>query len=192
MDISTIADLKTYLRRGVYSHGYPSAAYTDDGDFLCNSCILAELPEVMRAVRDRDRSGWRVTATDVYWEGAPLTCDHCGRRLPSAYGDPDGAPCYVKPSDDAGRTRYPWKAHTYPATPVPGWEGSAIPAVCVTRSPGGCRARWASYNTGIGLSHYLVAIDRAVRDPSVNVAAVLRTVAAARAADLDRCLADWR
>ena len=37
-----------------------------------------------------DHDQWRIVASDVNWEDASLTCDNCGQRIESAYGEQQG------------------------------------------------------------------------------------------------------
>ncbi len=70
--------------------GYPLFYVTSDGGALCAACVNREMDIIDPATRDpRDRSGWRVVAVDVHWEGEPIGCDHCGGDIESAYGPVD-------------------------------------------------------------------------------------------------------
>ncbi len=69
--------------------GYPVLYVCSDGGVLCPKCINAELSLVDAAIRDNDRSGWRVVGADVHMEGEPEICDHCGAEIESAYGVPE-------------------------------------------------------------------------------------------------------
>lgn len=68
--------------------GYPVLYVTDDGGALCPPC--ANGGNGSEASPDAEpRSGWRIVAGDIHYEGAPAVCDHCGTATASAYGDPD-------------------------------------------------------------------------------------------------------
>lgn len=56
---------------------YPMTYLTQDGLTICPSCA-----------NDPDVSDPPI-AGDVYWEGAPIACEDCGKAIASAYGDPD-------------------------------------------------------------------------------------------------------
>lgn len=65
--------------------GYELHYYTKDCGVLCHQCANAEL---MRTI-DPDDYQFYIVERDVLWEGPSITCDHCGREIESAYGDPD-------------------------------------------------------------------------------------------------------
>ena len=71
--------------------GYPIIYVTDDSGVLCPECANGE--NGSEASEDAEpRSGWRLEGSDVHWEGEPVTCDHCGKEIESAYGNPDAEP----------------------------------------------------------------------------------------------------
>ncbi len=65
--------LPTYSWPGAY----PIVYLTGDGLTVCPDC--ANEPDTSDPVVD----------ADVYWEGAPVPCDDCGKVIESAYGDPE-------------------------------------------------------------------------------------------------------
>jgi hypothetical protein len=67
--------------------GYNIRYYTADASVLCAQC--ARTAEAEGLTNDPDDPQWHIVAADVYWEGPALYCEHCGRILPSEYGDPD-------------------------------------------------------------------------------------------------------
>lgn len=157
-----ISEVKNYLRNPwAWPGGYRLTAYCADGEPLCRSCILANLPEIIRAhgphYWHRD---WTIVAIDVHWEGPCETCAQCGADLPSVYGDPD-APDEPQPSDPT--TIYPWPHEDYDAVPVPSADGHGygpLPRFRVVRSPGGRRA----YAIGDSdQSQHVKAIDKLLR-----------------------------
>ena len=80
----------------VWPGGYPLFYLTQDDGILCHGPECANGPEAKQAETEcPDDDQWRIVASDVHWEGAPLTCDHCGEEIASAYGDPDN------PEEDA-------------------------------------------------------------------------------------------
>lgn len=88
----TIETFKRDLRNGPYvGGGYPVIFTVSDrySSRLCWSCCLENARDIIRAIRDSDASGWRIVDASPYREGPPLPCEHCGRLIPSAYGDPD-------------------------------------------------------------------------------------------------------
>lgn len=161
--------------------GYTMRLYMTDGECLCRSCALANLPELYRAaIAGNPRDSWAIMAHDVHWEGPADHCVQCNGVLPSEYGDPNEE----EPEEEQeAPIVYPWSSEVYPETPY-GDYGS-LPAFVVTHSPGGRRARWTDYNAGVGLNRELSAIDRGLRaDKEADPADIARQVAAARYARL--------
>ena len=69
--------------------GYPVYTIMSDGALLCPDCARSEYRQIARSTKDKARDGWHAIGADVYWEGPDEPCGHCGKPLPSAYGDPD-------------------------------------------------------------------------------------------------------
>lgn len=69
----------------IWPGGYEMHYYTHTGDVLCHQCANDNLMLTI----DSDTHDWYIVAGDVYWEGPAMICDHCGREIESAYGDPD-------------------------------------------------------------------------------------------------------
>ena len=67
--------------------GYPLFAIMSDGGVICKTCAKDEAKLIIRATRDKDRSGWQCVGVDVNWEDNDLYCDHCGGKIESAYRD---------------------------------------------------------------------------------------------------------
>lgn len=86
--ISTVERFKATLRNGAYAWpgGYPLYLLTDDGAALCFDCGRKEARQIMAAIGEHRRDGWRVVACDVNYEDNELHCDHCSRQIESAYG----------------------------------------------------------------------------------------------------------
>jgi hypothetical protein len=85
----SILDLKQALRNPVIYGGYTLAFWTGDGERLCSRCIRENFRQVLEAKAGYDPSPeWRVDWIDVHWEGPDDQCAHCGKDLPSEYGDP--------------------------------------------------------------------------------------------------------
>lgn len=70
----------------VWPGGYALQARMEDGEILCHSCVQSELREVTDPIPG---SGWTIIALEVLWEGPPELCAHCGREIPTEYGDPE-------------------------------------------------------------------------------------------------------
>lgn len=90
-EIASCADLKATLRYGQYAWpgGYPLYFMASDGGALSFEAVRDNLRQVMNAIQQRDNSGWRVVACDINWEDSSLVCDHTGKPIESAYGEPD-------------------------------------------------------------------------------------------------------
>lgn len=78
--------------RWAFPGGYPIFYLVQDGGVLCASDECANGPEVREAEGEGPPDAdpqWLVIAADIHWEGEPLVCDHCGKSIESAYGNPD-------------------------------------------------------------------------------------------------------
>ena len=87
--IATAAQFKATLRDGASTDlgGYPLFLICEDGAPLCFGCARQEARNILPTYRTKTRGGWRVVCCEVNWEDADLTCDHCAKPIPSAYGD---------------------------------------------------------------------------------------------------------
>src|SRR5262245_57973103 len=78
--IDTAAEFKATLRAGPYAWpgGYPLYLLTSDGAALCFDCGRREIRQILPAIRERLRDGWRVVGCDID-EGSEtgLYCEHC-------------------------------------------------------------------------------------------------------------------
>lgn len=63
--------------------GYPLFYLCHDGGVLCPDCVNANIDLI--SSKDRD-SQWDVRSVLVNWV-SDLTCDHCGKKIESAYGE---------------------------------------------------------------------------------------------------------
>lgn len=83
MDKTTQIDLTPYRMHDgkLASHtslgSYPLIYVTKSGETLCAACAEDSDPEMDPIV-----------AADVHWEGPAEIC-YCGKKIESAYGDPD-------------------------------------------------------------------------------------------------------
>ena len=59
--------------------GYPLFYLCEDGCILCPDCATENA--------DPTEPQWNVVAVDVNWEDPSLNCDHCDRRIESAYAE---------------------------------------------------------------------------------------------------------
>ena len=85
----TSLELRKLIRmKYAWPGGYPMYGVTSDNVALCMDCLRKEYQSIARALRDNDtRCGWHVFAIDVNWEYASLYCDHCSKRIGSAYSE---------------------------------------------------------------------------------------------------------
>lgn len=68
--------------------GYPLIYYFEDGGVCCPDCANGENGSDATEDPEADAQ-WRLIGADVFWEGPDETCEHCGKAIESAYGDPD-------------------------------------------------------------------------------------------------------
>ncbi len=67
--------------------GYPIFYITSDGAALCPDCVNKEIEQIDASVTAKENDGWRVVAADINYEDGELTCDHCSKRIESAYAE---------------------------------------------------------------------------------------------------------
>jgi hypothetical protein len=68
--------------RWAWPGGYPIYYVCKDGRLLCSHCANEEI----KLTSDPDAaSDWCIVASDINYEDPDLTCDHCGKRIESAY-----------------------------------------------------------------------------------------------------------
>jgi hypothetical protein len=81
-------NLPTYAWPG----GYPIYYMCADNGALCPHCANTEkqVREADNHLDYPDYDQWRIVCGEVNWEDASLTCDNCGKRIESAYGDEQG------------------------------------------------------------------------------------------------------
>jgi len=71
-----------------HAEGYPMIYYFADGGTCCPECANGGNGSDASESEGADPQ-WRLFGADIYWEGPPETCTHCGAAIESAYGDPD-------------------------------------------------------------------------------------------------------
>ena len=86
MDIQSPSDFGKVLKNGAFAWpgGYPLFFICDDGAPLSFEYAQANAKLICQAIRDKDRGGWRVVASDINWEDADLYCEG-GAKIESAY-----------------------------------------------------------------------------------------------------------
>ena len=83
-----LAAVKSYIRQPyAWPGGYPLAMITADGAYLCPDCARKEFHLICEESFQNTNCGFRVAGVDVNWENTELNCDHCGKRMESAYGE---------------------------------------------------------------------------------------------------------
>lgn len=85
----TTKNLKEALRQGPYTFPgcYPIYFITSDASALSYKAVRQNYKLILRAIKDRDNTGWRVVGTDINYEDQQLICDETGERIPCAYGE---------------------------------------------------------------------------------------------------------
>lgn len=65
---------------------YPIYYLAGYSGVLCGGCVEVNLDECADLSEEADPQ-WSVVAHDVNWEDQHLFCDHCNKRIESAYGE---------------------------------------------------------------------------------------------------------
>lgn len=81
------AALQDFIRSGgiAWPGGYPTYCVMADGGVI----DAQSARENYRLIRRETGKDWTLVGVDVHWEGPPLVCDHSGRLIDSAYGEPN-------------------------------------------------------------------------------------------------------
>jgi len=79
--------LRAVLSKYAFPGGYQINAYMSDGAMLCSDCVRDNLRIIAESTAADFRDGWTFVGADVYWEGPPEYCAHCGTEIESEYGD---------------------------------------------------------------------------------------------------------
>lgn len=87
----TVDKFKADLESGEFAFpgGYPTYFITDDGDCLSYDSAKENAEQIIDAIQTKDNSGWRVVGREVNWEDPDLYCADSGKRIPSAYAEPE-------------------------------------------------------------------------------------------------------
>ena len=87
MTINTPSDFGRALKAGPFAWpgGYPLFFVCSDGAPLSFEDARKHGATICHAIRERDRSGWRVLAAEVNWEDGDLYSAHSGRKIEAAY-----------------------------------------------------------------------------------------------------------
>lgn len=68
---------------------YPLVYVTANMSKICSACANGQ--NGSEASETHEDEQWRLVDCAVYWESAPLQCDHCGADIESVYGDPNAS-----------------------------------------------------------------------------------------------------
>lgn len=82
-DNETFRQLRAFARYQTHG-GYVWAAVMDDGELLCERCVLENYRQVFRDTRDGYRTGWNFAGLTNSGEadaGEFAICAHCARTL---------------------------------------------------------------------------------------------------------------
>lgn len=78
--------VKEFARCRYADGGYPLVLVMTDGECLCADCVRSEYRQISNSTRHHLRDGWQAESVEIYWEGEPIICAHCGTEIESAYG----------------------------------------------------------------------------------------------------------
>lgn len=86
-----LAVVKQFIREPyAWPGGYPVYLVTRDGGALSHDACKDCWREIVSSVMTRHfDSGWYPEAIDINWEDSDLYCDHTGKRIESAYAEPE-------------------------------------------------------------------------------------------------------
>ncbi len=81
-------DIKQVIKNEyAWPGGYPMYLVTSDGAALCPKCCKAEYRQIVYSIKHNLQDGWKVEGYDINWEDPNLYCDHCSKRIESAYAE---------------------------------------------------------------------------------------------------------
>lgn len=82
---------QTVLEVGAYAWpgGYPIFYLAEDNGVLCPKCVEENLDQCIGDPEETFHDQWKIVAHDCNWEDPSLYCDHCGKRVESAYAEPE-------------------------------------------------------------------------------------------------------
>lgn len=66
--------------------GYPLFYVCADSGTLCPACVSDNLELIRQAPEYLDEQ-WDVVGVDINWEDSTMQCDHCNKKIESAYGE---------------------------------------------------------------------------------------------------------
>jgi hypothetical protein len=84
-----IESVKDAIREGhVWPGGYQLNVVMSDGNLLCTVCAKENFRGIVDSTKNGLRDGWASAGAEVFWEGGPDSCCHCGKEILSEYGNP--------------------------------------------------------------------------------------------------------
>lgn len=88
---STLIRVREAIRNPyAWPGGYPIYTVLYDGELLCATCARSNYRLISEQTRHTDLNcGWAALGAEIYWEGPPEPCAHCGQMLESAYDAPN-------------------------------------------------------------------------------------------------------
>lgn len=87
-EVQRLRDAKEFARNPyAWPGAYPKVLITADGGCLCADCVKKGWHLICEESFQNTNCGFRVSGVGVNWENDNLFCDHCGRKIESAYGE---------------------------------------------------------------------------------------------------------
>ena len=92
MKIQHVYQFNLALSQGAYAWpgGYPIYFFCADGEALSFDAAVENAGLIRDAIISRADKQWEVVAYGVNWEHGDLYCAHTGKRIESAYAEPEG------------------------------------------------------------------------------------------------------
>lgn len=85
---ATLHQVKEFVRHPyAWPGGYPCYAVTTDGAALCDTCVRSEFRQIVWDHINKCHTGWHIAGIHINYEDPDLYCDHCSKRIESAYAD---------------------------------------------------------------------------------------------------------
>lgn len=89
-NIEVLRDVKQAIREPyAWPGGYPKYIIMSDGGALSVDAARQEFRSICWSTLNDARDGWQAAAVDINWEDPELYCDHTGKRIESAYAEPE-------------------------------------------------------------------------------------------------------
>ena len=87
MDVLNMLDGRSEFPAYAWPGGYPIYYIADDGGVLCPTCVNKEIRRVVESTVTAAGDGFELVGAEVNWEDAALFCEHCNKRVQSAYAE---------------------------------------------------------------------------------------------------------